>query len=290
MKKLILALVFLFSFSILLESPKTAANTSVTTYHASEFEAPVCLTVNNHYIQSDSPGYLENGYTMLPIRAVSEALRADKIDWNEKTSTAAITRNTTTIVLKKNSKTAVVNGKNVTMDAAAVIKADRFYVPVRFVAENLNTEVSWDASTYTVHITAPGVTVPSSLIGDRGYSDKDLYWLSRIVNAESQGESMIGKIAVANVVLNRVNSSLYPDTIYDVVFDTKYGVQFSPILNGTIYNTPLGDSIIAAKRALRGENHAGESLYFLNPRIATSFWIVNNRTFYKSIGNHDFYL
>ena len=290
MKILILALVFLFSFSILLESPKTAANTSVTTYHASEFEAPVCLTVNNHYIQSDSPGYLENGYTMLPIRAVSEALRADKIDWNEKTSTAAITKNTTTIVLKKNSKTAVVNGKNVTMDAAAVIKADRFYVPVRFVAENLNTEVSWDASTYTVHITAPGVTVPSSLIGDRGYSDTDLYWLSRIVNAESQGESMIGKIAVANVVLNRVNSSLYPDTIYDVVFDTKYGVQFSPILNGTIYNTPLGDSIIAAKRALRGENHAGESLYFLNPRIATSFWIVNNRTFYKSIGNHDFYL
>ena len=101
---------------------------------------------------------------------------------------------------------------------------------------------------------------------------------------------MKGKIAVANVVLNRVQSNLYADNIYDVIFDTNYGVQFTPVLNGSIYNVPLGDSIIAAKRALNGESHAGKSLYFLNPKTAQSFWIVNNRIFYKSIGNHDFYL
>lgn len=101
---------------------------------------------------------------------------------------------------------------------------------------------------------------------------------------------MIGKIAVANVVLNRVKSPLFANNIYDVIFDRNYGVQFTPILNGTIYNTPLGDSVVAAKRALRGENYASESLYFLNPRIATSSWIINNRTFFRRIGNHDFYL
>lgn len=285
MKKFILALVFILLSSTMFENSRTVANANDTL-----FETPVCLTVNGNYIKSDTPGYLEGGYTMVPIRAVTEALRAERIDWNEKSSTATITRKNTTIVLKKNNKTAVVNGKNVTMDTASVIKADRFYVPVRFVAETLSTKVGWNASTYTVNITAQGVTVPASMIEDRGYTDNDIYWLSRIVNAESQGEPMIGKIAVANVVLNRVKSSLFANNIYDVIFDRNYGVQFTPILNGTIYNTPLGDSVVAAKRALRGENYASESLYFLNPRIATSSWIINNRTFFRRIGNHDFYL
>lgn len=285
MKKFILALVFILLSSTMFENSRTVANANDTL-----FETPVCLTVNGNYIKSDTPGYLEGGYTMVPIRAVTEALRADRIDWNEKSSTATITRKNTTIVLKKNNKTAVVNGKNVTMDTASVIKADRFYVPVRFVAETLSTKVGWNASTYTVNITAQGVTVPASMIEDRGYTDNDIYWLSRIVNAESQGEPMIGKIAVANVVLNRVKSSLFANNIYDVIFDRNYGVQFTPILNGTIYNTPLGDSVVAAKRALRGENYVSESLYFLNPRIATSSWIINNRTFFRRIGNHDFYL
>ena len=285
MKKFILALVFILLSSTMFENSRTVANANDTL-----FETPVCLTVNGNYIKSDTPGYLEGGYTMVPIRAITEALRADRIDWNEKSSTATITRKNTTIVLKKNNKTAVVNGKNVTMDTASVIKADRFYVPARFVAETLSTKVGWNASTYTVNITAQGVTVPASMIGDRGYTDNDIYWLSRIVNAESQGEPMIGKIAVANVVLNRVKSPLFANNIYDVIFDRNYGVQFTPILNGTIYNTPLGDSVVAAKRALRGENYASESLYFLNPRIATSSWIINNRTFFRRIGNHDFYL
>lgn len=101
---------------------------------------------------------------------------------------------------------------------------------------------------------------------------------------------MEGKIGVANVVLNRVNSPLFDDTVYQVIFDRKYGVQFTPTANGSIYHTPTGDSIIAAKRALLGENTAGESLYFLNPNISTSFWIMENRPFFRSIGNHDFYL
>ena len=285
MKKFVLALVLLLLSSTLFETKETVVKANDTL-----FEAPVCMTVNGYYIKTDTPCYLEGGYTMVPIRALSEALCADRIDWNEKTSAAVITKKNTTITLKKGSKTSVVNGKNVTMNAAAVIHSGRLYVPVRFVAEALNTDVSWNASTYTVSITAPNVMVPTNMIGDRGYSDGDLYWLSRIVNAESCGEPMIGKIAVANVVLNRTKSPLFANNIYDVIFDKTYGVQFTPTANGTIYHDPSGDSIVAAKRALMGENHAGESLYFLNPRIATSFWIVNNRIFFKTIGNHDFYL
>ena len=163
------------------------------------------------------------------------------------------------------------------------------YVPVRFVSETFGAKVGWDATYYTVQIEKKGITVNGSLI-DRRYTIDEIFWLGRIIEAESAGEPVRGKVGVGNVVLNRVKSPEFPNTIYEVIFDRKYGVQFEPILNGTIYNTPSNESIISAKRALRGENMVGESLYFLNPRIAQSNWITNNRTYYTTIKNHDFYL
>ena len=120
--------------------------------------------------------------------------------------------------------------------------------------------------------------------------DEDIYWLSRIIHAEAQGEPYIGKVAVGNVILNRVKNINFPDTIHGVIFDKQGGyIQFSPVIDGEIYNNPGQDSIKAAKEALNGSRPVGEALYFLNPRKATNFWIVENRRFMKSIGDHDFY-
>lgn len=130
------------------------------------------------------------------------------------------------------------------------------------------------------------------LLPDSGvlYSEEDLYWLSRLVYAESRGESYEGKLAVANCVLNRVKSNEYPNTVKGVIFDTNYGVQYQPTANGTIYDTPDESSIKAAKEALEGVNPVGECLFFFNPNTATNFWISENREFYTAIGNHHFYL
>ena len=75
-----------------------------------------------------------------------------------------------------------------------------------------------------------------------------------------------------------------------LIFDKKYGVQFTPTLDGAIYDDPTTSSIIAAKRALLGEDISKNSLYFLNPKTAQNTWIIKNRTFLMTIGNHDFYL
>ena len=91
-------------------------------------------------------------------------------------------------------------------------------------------------------------------------------------------------------MLNRVASPDYPDTIYKVIFDSEHAVQFQPVSDGTIYNTPDTGSIQAAKLALQGVNVAGSSLFFFNPALSKGTWIVNNRTYYKTIGNHQFYL
>lgn len=118
----------------------------------------------------------------------------------------------------------------------------------------------------------------------------DLYWLSRIIHSEAQGESYQGKVAVGNVIINRVNSDLFPNTIKGVIFDRQNGyTQFSPVLDGSIYNTPDAESVRAAREVLNGARPVGDALYFLNPRKSTNFWIVGNRKHMVTIGLHDFY-
>lgn len=124
----------------------------------------------------------------------------------------------------------------------------------------------------------------------KSYDDNDVYWLSRLIEAEAQGEGYIGKVAVGNCVLNRVLSKDYPNNVVKVIFDTNYGVQYQPTVNGRINNTPSITSVQAAIAALEGARPVGDSMFFYNPSKSTNFWIPNNRAYYTTIGNHDFHL
>jgi N-acetylmuramoyl-L-alanine amidase len=118
----------------------------------------------------------------------------------------------------------------------------------------------------------------------------ELYWLAHIISAESQGESLTGQIAVGNVVLNRVSSDEFPNTIPAVIFDLTDGVQFEPVSNGTVYDTPTAQSVEAALLALDGETPVGGALYFYAPALSKGVWINANRTYLTTIGCHRFYL
>ena len=107
--------------------------------------------------------------------------------------------------------------------------------------------------------------------------------------AEAGAESLDGMIAVGNVILNRVESDLFPNSIIDVIFDKKHAVQFTPTMTGGINNTPSELAVMAAKLALEGVNISGDSLYFVNPTIGLSDWFRRTRTFVVRVGNHDFY-
>ncbi len=279
MKKIILTLAFLFVL-INFWTPAKAKE---------PFYAPVCVTVNGEYVKSANQAYLKNDITHVSLRDIGDIFGAT-VSWNEKTSTAEILSDNTQISVKKGKKTATVNGKSVSLDSSAVIVSDRIFVPLRFLSESLGAKVTWNSDTLTAAITSKNAYVPEELKGYAPYTSDELYWLSRIVNAEAQGEVNHGKVAVANVVLNRVESDDFPNTIYGVIFDTKYGVQFTPVLDGSIYKNPSSESVIAAKRALLGEDISHACLYFLNPKTAENTWIIKNRDFYKTIGNHDFYL
>lgn len=163
---------------------------------------------------------------------------------------------------------------------------NKTYVPIRLISKIFNSDIKWNDDERTVYVTSGTGLIDS---GESFYNYDDLYWLSRIIFAESRGESFEGKLAVGTVVMNRVASDDFPDDIYSVIFDKKYGVQFTPTSNKTIYNTPDEDCIIAAKICLDGYRTDNDILYFLDESIATNKWIVNNRVFSHTIGNHNFY-
>ena len=160
----------------------------------------------------------------------------------------------------------------------------RTYLPLRVVADATGGILSWDGERAVA-----GLELESAVAPYADYDEQGLYWLSRIISAESRGEPMVGQIAVGNVVLNRVAHPNYPDTIRDVVFDTRYGVQFEPVSNKTVFDEPAESSLLAAKMVLEGADAVGDCIYFYAPALSPGTWINRNAEYYTTIGCHRFY-
>ena len=116
-----------------------------------------------------------------------------------------------------------------------------------------------------------------------------LYWLPRVIYAESKAQPMEGLIGVGNVVLNRVNSPDFPDTVLQVIFDRKYAVQFAPAVTKGILDTPDERSTVAACLCLEGYSTVGDSMYFVNPEKGNDRWFREALRFVCTYGEHDFY-
>ncbi|WP_338591920.1 cell wall hydrolase [Paenibacillus sp. Y5S-9] len=119
-------------------------------------------------------------------------------------------------------------------------------------------------------------------------SDKELHLLQKIVMAEAEGEPYEGKVAVANVVLNRLRSANFPDTIYKVIYQKS---QFSPVANGRMKRVvPNEDSIKAVNAALNGKKEvADDTYYFLSLTLADDLTVARSQKKVKTIGHHTFY-
>lgn len=264
-------------------------------YHTSvqaiynDSDMPLDLVINDTYVTPSLPLIEHQGTAFIAVRSLCELLWVEDYAWDETSNTLTVNHWGNVAKLKENSAVYTINDVEYTLPQPAVTVEGRMYVPVRFAHTMFGIEVGWDATYYNVTLTLPPYTIPSQYINPY-YQGEDVYWLARIVYAESRGESAAGKLAVANVILNRVRHAQFPNTIYGVIFDRKYGVQYTPTVDGSIYNTPDFACIMAAKRALHGENNVGGSLYFYNPRIAGTNWISRNRSYYTTIGNHAFYL
>lgn len=115
-------------------------------------------------------------------------------------------------------------------------------------------------------------------------NSNDLYLLAKCIHAEARGEVYVGKVAVGAVILNRVASPDFPNTIYGVIYQPW---AFTAVHDGQINLEPNAEAYQAAQDALSGWDPSYGSLYYYNPDVATSSWIWT-RTPVVTIGKHVF--
>ncbi|XJZ26066.1 spore cortex-lytic enzyme [Bacillota bacterium Lsc_1132] len=131
---------------------------------------------------------------------------------------------------------------------------------------------------------APKPSKPSAANTPNGFSQNDIQLMANAVHGESRGEPYVGQVAVAAVILNRVKSSSFPNTVSGVIFEPG---AFTAVADGQIWLTPKETSKKAVLDAINGWDPSGEALYYFNPATATSPWIWG-RPQIKKIGKHIF--
>lgn len=235
----------------------------------------------------DGSLFLVNGNTAyVSLREFACMADNSVVTWNTDSMTAAVTTDSLKLTVCPADSYITANGRVLWCENGILCLDGLIYVPVRQIARAFGFETEYVESENTAYLTR---TSGSILPGDEYYDPEDLYWLSKIIHAESAGEPFLGKLAVGTVILNRVDSDEFPDSIYDVIFDSENGTQFTPTSNGAILKEAGDEAVLAAKICLEDTRLSGGMLYFLNEALAESHWITENCTFVVSIGAHDFY-
>ncbi|WP_010095943.1 spore cortex-lytic enzyme [Ornithinibacillus scapharcae] len=118
----------------------------------------------------------------------------------------------------------------------------------------------------------------------QGFSQNDINLMANAVYGEARGEPYEGQVAVAAVILNRVESPTFPNTVAGVIFEPR---AFTAVADGQIWLTPNDKAREAVLDAINGWDPTGEAIYYFNPDTATSSWIWG-RPQIKRIGKHIF--
>jgi N-acetylmuramoyl-L-alanine amidase len=243
----------------------------------------VSLKVDSAPVQVRVSLYDSTSY--VPLRAMANLLSPGAtVAWEN--GKAVVRKADLTLTARPGDLYLEANGRMLYAAGGIKIENGTTMVPLRAFAKAFGASVAWDGAAQAALVTRGSGTITP---GGSYYDADAVYWLSRIISAESMSEPLKGKIAVGNVIMNRVKSPDFPDTIYGVIFDSRWGGQFQPVKNGSIYNTPGADSVLAAKLCLDGASVVGDSIFFLNPAISSNFWTMQNRDYMATIGNHQFY-
>lgn len=137
---------------------------------------------------------------------------------------------------------------------------------------------TWEAMGYSV-------TTAATYQPSRGVSGRDdIMLLARLVSGEAEGEPYLGRVAVAAVILNRVNSDQFPNSIAGVIYQPD---AFESITNGIANGAPSDESVRAAQDAMNGWDPSQGALFFWNPSKPVSSWIWS-RAIITEIGAHVF--
>lgn len=237
------------------------------------------ILVDGVLVEDAAPSVYEQT-TYVSLRSVAQALRPDAvITWEG--DHAEVSAEGLSISVYPDRCYLIANGRYLYLPCGVRVENGSILVPVRTLAQAMDAQVEWDAVTGNTNLhTGSGAILSGNLY----YDANSLYLLSHIINAESGNQPLNGKIAVGNVILNRVKSPIFPNTLYEVIYQKN---QFSPAYNGSIDRTPNEESVIAAKLCLDGAVVLSDALWF--NRAGLNCWASRNKSCVATIGSHAFY-
>lgn len=233
--------------------------------------------------------YVSGEAVFLPPEAVCAAAGLS-MSWSEDNGTLTLSVPGAVLTGHKDDGYFEADGRYIYAPDGWLVKGDVLYLPSDAVERLFGVEISVSAKRDRLELSTDKLTVMSGGASyyELNYDAELLYWLPQIINAEAKFEPLAGQIGVGNVVMNRLSSPDFPDTIFEVIYDTEHTVQFEPISTGGIFQEPTEQATIAAYLCLEGYSTVGGSLYFVNPDYGSG-WFDSSLELVETIGHHNFY-
>lgn len=235
------------------------------------------IYVNNERLQSAFTTELDQTL-YVPLLTVIQALRPDAVVTEGDLQTE-VTADGLTLTVYHQLNYLVANDRYLYLPSGVLTEDGQIMLPAKTLAQVLDAQLQIKNSS-VCFTSGSGAIIP----GSQYYDPDELFWLSHLIHAECGNQSLFGKIAVGNVVLNRVASPNFPNSIYDVIFQPG---QFYDSYSGTITLEPNYESVVAAKLCLDGATVLSEAYWFNGTGIAC--WASQNKALIATIGGHSFY-
>ncbi|GAU75522.1 cell wall hydrolase [Fusibacter sp. 3D3] len=249
------------------------------------FASEVTLIINDQPIGNDDLIIVQNDQLYACVADFS--LRyGGETHWFDNAKLAVVNYQEKYMSFELESSQVIINNETLTMEAPTINVNNRVYAPLNFLIEQLSGTFIWNDRNLTLTIQSDQFKLDEADKVVLTYTDEDLLWLSRIIDVEGRSTSPAMKLAIANVVLNRVKSASFPATVYDVIYQEGNYKQFPPAHKSSFLTLePSKSSIVAAKKALTGENNVGDCLYFNNRPFSSKaddlYTIIDGEYFYK---------
>ena len=267
------------------ELPETAvpAAEGVSPQELTE-QIDTALCVDGEYVSVEVARVQHDGVTYVALAPMAKELdESVQIGWDGSSSTVTVKSSKLSLTAKVGQLYIQANGRYLYVPEGVQMVGGKVTVPLSVLVKAFDARLSWDAASGTDVVNRGSGAIQS---GDSYYNQDDLFWLSRIIQAECGNQPLEGRMAVGNVVLNRVKNPAFPSTVKGVLSQKN---QFTTWKNGALANrTPNATSVIAAKLVLDGgevESTKGATFFDSN----SNSWAARNKTCVAVIGNHKFY-
>lgn len=242
------------------------------------------LTVNGQPVPMEVSRTQRDGTTYVALVPMAKSLNpAVSAAWDAGSKTAAVYSAGVNLTATVGQRYLIANGRYLYIPEGVQLVDGQVVVPLSVLVEAFDASLTWNGATGVAAVTRGSGGIRP---GNQFYNEDDLFWLSRVIHLESGNQPLDGRIAVGNVIMNRVKSPVFPDSIQGVLAQKN---QFTTYRSGRMANcTPNEGSVIAAKLVLDGAvvERTRSALYFDS---TPNSWAAHNRTCIAVIGGHRFY-